>query len=281
MQRNYHIETGDAKTDTETPGDRLKTIERLMSSSTEGLPDEKQGGRNLFTRILDRFFAAARYYVPPLHWIGAATFAIIFFAYARLVAVTMRLITTGHIRWPSIPLPCVVALWHGDAPSLLVAFAKRRPAVDMAIMIASDSRGDFLALLCRMLGLEVVRGGGAENGWQALVALADKIEQGASVIITVDGGGPAHVVKVGALALASATQIPLVALATNCRPAIVEWRKWDAARNPLPFARVAVAMGKPRTIGPLDGFTAIQQESDVLQLALDELTVRSKQTLGL
>ena len=221
MQRNYHIETGDAKTGTETPGDRLKTIERLVSSSTEHLPDERHAGRNLFTRLLDQFFAAARYYVPPLHWIGAATFAIIFFAYARLVALTMRLITTGNIRWPSIPVPCVVALWHGDAPSLLVAFAKRRPTVGIAIMIASDSRGDFLALLCRMLGLDVVRGDGAENGWQALAVLAHKIEQGVSVIITVDGGGPAHIVKVGALALASATHVPLVPLGTNCHPAIV------------------------------------------------------------
>ena len=280
MQRNYHIEAGDAKTDTETPGDRLKTIERLVSSSTERLPDETQGGRNLFTRILDRFFAAARHHVPALHWIGAATFAIIFFAYARLVALTMRLITTGHIRWPSIPAPCVLALWHGDAPSLLVAFAKRRPAVGMAIMIASDSRGDFLALLCRMLGLDVVRGGGAENGWQALAVLAHKIEKGSAVIITVDGGGPAHVVKVGALALASATHVPLVALATNCRPAIVERRKWDAARNPLPFARVAVVMGKPRMIA-LSELTAIQQESHTLQSALNELSMQSKPTIGL
>lgn len=281
MQRNYHIEAGDTKTDTETAGDRLKTIEQLVLSSTEHLPHEKQGGRNLFTRILDRFFAAARHHVPALHWIGAATFAIIFFAYARLVALTMRLITTGHIRWPSIPAPCVVALWHGNAPSLLVAFAKRRPSVRMAIMIAADSRGDFLALLCRMLGLDVVRGDGAENGWQALAVLAHKIEQGASVIITVDGGGPVNIVKVGALALASATNAPLVPLGANCSPAIVERRKWDAARNPLPFARVAVAMGKRRMIGPLTELISIQQESNVLQSVLDELGVESDQTLGL
>jgi hypothetical protein len=72
--------------------------------------------------------------------------------------------------------------------------------------------------------------------------------------IPADGGGPAHVVKVGALALASATRVPLVPLSANCHPAIVERRKWDAARNPVPFAKIAVARGEARTCGPLSRF---------------------------
>jgi lysophospholipid acyltransferase (LPLAT)-like uncharacterized protein len=184
-----------------------------------------------------------------------------------------------HIRWPDIPAPCVLSLWHDDAPSFLVAFATRRPAVDLAILISLDARGDFLALLCRLLGFTVVRGG-TEHGWEVLIDLARKIEEDACVILTADGGGPAHVVKVGALALASATCVPLVPLSANCHPAIVERRKWDAARNPVPFARIAVALGEARTIEPLSNSETIEENRRYLQSALEELSIETRQIFG-
>ncbi|HSE98890.1 MAG TPA: hypothetical protein VLD57_11550, partial [Blastocatellia bacterium] len=121
-------------------------------------PAETACGRNLFTRMIDKAFALARKYAPPIHWAGAATGALLFFLYARLVALTARLMTAGLPCWPSVPVPCVMAVWHGCAPSLLVAIVASRPRAPVAIMISRDPRGDFLALLCRMLGLHVVRG---------------------------------------------------------------------------------------------------------------------------
>jgi lysophospholipid acyltransferase (LPLAT)-like uncharacterized protein len=280
MQDDYYKKADNAKVDAETAADRLRFIERLVSTSVSRLPPEKHPGRNLWTRILDSFFALVRDHVPPLHWLGAGTSAFIIFSYARLVALTIRLITTGYFRWPNMPAGCVLALWHSDAPSLLIAFAARRPSVDLAILVAPDARGDFVALICRMLGLNVVRGGSDEGGWQALIDLAQKIELGASVIITTDGGGPAHVVKVGAIALASATRVPLVPLSAYCHPAIVERRKWDAARNPVPFAKIAVAMGEPFKIEPLDTFEMIEKNRQSLQLTLEELGVKPRQILG-
>jgi lysophospholipid acyltransferase (LPLAT)-like uncharacterized protein len=279
MQDNYYTEAPEAKADTEMAVDRLKTIERLISTSSAGLPAEKHHGRNLWTRTLDWFFVTVRQYVPPLHWLGVRIAAFITFIYVRLVALTMRFITTGCFRWPNIAAPCVLAMWHGDAPSFLVAFAARRPASDLAIMISLDPRGDFLARLCRLLGFIVVRGGSSERGWEALIDLARKIEQGACVVITADGGGPARVVKVGALALASATHVPLVPLSANCHPAIVEPHKWDAARNPVPFAKVAVATGEPRTIEPLSNLEMIEQNTQCLQLALERLGIETRKFL--
>jgi lysophospholipid acyltransferase (LPLAT)-like uncharacterized protein len=280
LQNDYYIKSGDAKMDTETAADRLKLIERLVSTSVSRLLPEEHPGRNLWTRTLDWFFAFVRDHIPLLHRFGAGISAYIIFIYAGLVALTMRLVTTGYFRWPDIPPKCVLAMWHGDAPSLLVAFAARRPSIELAILVAPDPRGDFVAQFCRLLGLTVVRGGSDEGGWEALIDLAHKIELGASVLITTDGGGPAHVVKVGALALASATQVPLVPVSADCHPAIVERRKWDAARNPVPFARVAVAVGEPRKIEPLRGLEAIEQNLQSLQLALDSLSVKPRQMLG-
>ena len=134
MHDNYYIKEHQAKAGRQTAADRLNSIERLVSTSVAQLPAEKEGsGRNLWTRALDWFLTAVRHYVPPLFWFGAGVSAFIIFLYARLVALTMRLVTSGHFRWPNVPAPSVLALWHGDAPSLLVAFAKRRPAMPVAI----------------------------------------------------------------------------------------------------------------------------------------------------
>lgn len=279
MPDDYYIERSNAQATQETPAERLKIIEKFVSTSTLLLPVKKPSARNLWTRSLDWFLGAARHYVPALYRIGAATFALIIFVYGRLVAFTARLMRGGHFRWPEIPEPCVLALWHGDAPSFLVAFAVQRPQVEVAIMISPDPRGDYLALLCRLFGFKVVRGGGNEHGWEALNDLAQKIEEGACAVLTADGDGPAEVVKVGAVALASATSVPLVPLAANCHPAIVERRKWDSARNPVPFGKLAVVVGEARMIEPLSEVEAIEQNRRYLQRALEQLGVEVKQLL--
>jgi len=70
-----------------------------------------------------------------------------------------------------------------------------------------------------------------------------------------------------------------VPLSADCHPAIVERRKWDAARNPVPFTKVAIAMGEPRTIEPLIDLEMIEQNRQSLQRALEELSVEPRQIL--
>ncbi len=228
-------------------------------------------GRSSFTRLIDIAFAFIRKYAFPLHWLGVFITAAAFFGYAHLVAFTSRLKAFGEPEWPNLPTPSVLALWHGNAPSLVVIFSKCRPAAPVAIMIASDPRGDFLALLCRMLGFEVVRGSDEQGGWSALVELAQILQRNASVIITADGGGPARIAKVGAVALASATGAPLIPLATDCHPAIQESRKWDAARNPVPFCSLTVSTGPARTFDVFANVAALDEARKWLEDNLNVL----------
>jgi lysophospholipid acyltransferase (LPLAT)-like uncharacterized protein len=88
--------------------------------------------------------------------------------------------------------------------------------------------------------------------------------------VTVDGAGPARVVKRGALVLASATGAPVVAVSAACRPALALKRKWDAAINPLPFGRVAVAAAPASPAPGLENAAALEMESRALRRALDE-----------
>ena len=225
---------------------RLERIADLIKTHESDEQYYKDAGRNLWTRTLDAVIIFIRRRAWPVHLLGFTLTAVILYSYARLVALTARFATSGEVTWPNVPAPSVVALWHGDAPSLLVAFAVRRTTAPSVILIASDPRGDYLALLCRMLGFEVVRTDYRHSGRRELTELAEKLKQGACVIITADGGGPARIAKWGAIALASATGVPLVPLKADCTPALQQSHKWDDARNPLPFSSVGVWMGAPR-----------------------------------
>ena len=225
--------------------------------------------RNALTRTIDATFAFVRKYLPPIHWFFAAVTAVLMFLYAQIVAVTSRFESRDAGGWPHIPAPCVLALWHRDAPSLLVAFAKRPPKVRTVIMIAGDPRGDYLAMLCRMVGLGVVRGDSESGGREALRQLVNELSNGACVILTADGGGPARIAKVGAVALASSVGVPLIPLAVDCHPAIEERHKWDAARNPLPFGKLFVLIGPTLHLEPLTDWRSIEEARGRLEVTLN------------
>lgn len=260
---------------------RLAEIVRLITQSESLTPlSDRDRGRNLWTRTVDAVVSSARHYVPPLHWLGMAILAAVLFIHARLCALTVRLRAGGEVQWPGMPAPCVLALWHGSAPSLLVAIAARRPRTPLAIMVTGDPRGDCLALLCKLPGLRVVRVEGHGGGWAALAALSGEIERGACAIIAADGGGPARVAKVGAAALSSATGAPLLAVGADCRPALGQPHKWDAARIPLPFGRVAVALGESRQSPVLNDHESIEGARLWLQRALDGAAVKAQRALS-
>jgi lysophospholipid acyltransferase (LPLAT)-like uncharacterized protein len=268
MSHDYHIEKEEPKAEIEVAADRLNRISELLASSKK--QTDKKPGRNILTRALDSTFAVVRKYLPPLHWAGAALMASVMFLYAQVVALTARLASTGNQSWPNIPTPCVLTLWHRDAPSLLVIFVKRRPPSPTAIMISHDPRGDYLALLCRMIGFHVVRGDSEEGGWKALLHLAGELINGASVVITADGGGPARQAKVGAVVLASAVGAPLIPLAADCHPALEEAHKWDAARNPLPFCSLKILLGSPRKFAPFQNLSSVEEARAWLEKTLNQ-----------
>jgi lysophospholipid acyltransferase (LPLAT)-like uncharacterized protein len=105
--------------------------------------------------------------------------------------------------------------------------------------------------------------------------------RGVCAVMTADGGGPARVAKVGAVALASATGAPLAPVGADCRPAIYERHKWDQVRTPLPFGRVAIALGRPRDCPALADLTSIEEARRRLQDALNEVAVMAGRAIGM
>jgi lysophospholipid acyltransferase (LPLAT)-like uncharacterized protein len=238
-------------------------------------------GRGRLTRTIDAVLDLVKRYLPPLYWLVVRFGAVLLYGYARSVRATAKITTVGSYRWPDFPPGSVLVIWHGSAPSLLVAFTARRPAMPVKLMVSSDARGDCVALFCRWLGFETVRGDAQHGGWKALIDIANEVRGGGVALISPDGGGPPLFARVGAVALASAAGVPLIAVGACCRPAVFERHKWDQARNPLPYGRIAVACGEALTFATLEDAASLEGARQQLQEALERAANEARRALGL
>jgi len=238
-------------------------------SATISSPRFHKAGRNRLTRTIDAVLMFIRKYLPPLHWLGVRSLAVCLYLYIRAVAATASTIAAGAYRWPEVAPGSVLAFWHGSAPSLLVAFAADKPEVPVKLMVSRDPRGDCVAVFCRWLGFEPVRGDAEHGGWSALIEIASAVNQGAVALIAPDGGGPPCVARAGVAILASAAHAAIIPLGATCRPSVLERRKWDEQRNPVPYARVAVFCGEPIHFPRFEDAAAIEASRAELQKALE------------
>ncbi len=257
---------------------RLSVLGRR--SKTISAAEFHRVGRNRVTRMVDLIWEFMRRFLPPIHWIAVRVLALLLYWYARAVRATSEIVTVGTYRWPDFPKGSVLAIWHGSAPSLLVAFSARRPRVPVKLMVSRDARGDCVALFCRWLGFEIVRGDGQHGGWTALVEIANEVRDGAVALISPDGSGPPLVARIGAVVLASALGVPLIPVGADCRPSVFERHKWDDARNPLPYGRIAVACGEPLTFRSLEDAASLESARLQLEAALDRAANEARAALG-
>lgn len=237
-------------------------------------------GRNRLTRTVDRVLDFIRRYLPPIHWAATRFLALLLYGYVRAVRATAEIVLVGRYRWPDFPSGSVLAIWHGGAPALLVAFSARRPGIPVKLLVSCDARGDCVALFCQWLGFEIVRGDAQHAGWKALTEIANSVHHGAAALVAPDGGGPPFLARVGAAALASAAGRPLIPVGTDCRPSVFERHKWDKPRNPLPYGRIAVACGEPLMFPSFEDAAALERARQQLQQALEQAAVEARGALG-
>jgi lysophospholipid acyltransferase (LPLAT)-like uncharacterized protein len=97
----------------------------------------------------------------------------------------------------------------------------------------------------------------------ALKHLAGALARGRDVVIAVDGpGGPAGIVRPGALWLARMTGAAIIPAGCAARPA-VRMPRWDRQLVPLPLARIAQVYGPP---------IRLERQTPIAQPALDRLS---------
>lgn len=149
-------------------------------------------------------------------------------------------------RWPSF-LPCY---WHQHqlfCARYLLLQQRQRP-LKIGFLISPSVDGELGAMIMRRAGAAVVRGSSSHTGALALKDYFQALmRERISPVITPDGPrGPRFRFKPGPVLLAQMSGRPMLPFAyCASRAWLVHWDKFVL---PLPFARIAVAIGPPRTV---------------------------------
>jgi lysophospholipid acyltransferase (LPLAT)-like uncharacterized protein len=143
-------------------------------------------------------------------------------------------------------IPCY---WHQH--QLMCArylLTQRALGLKVGFLISPSVDGEIAAMLVRRVGGHVIRGSSTNTGARALRDYYRVLtEEQVSPVITPDGPrGPAFVFKPGAILLSQMSGRPIVAIAYAAKRAWLV--NWDRFVIPVPFSRIAIAIGTPRQV---------------------------------
>ena len=114
-------------------------------------------------------------------------------------------------------------------------------------MISKSNDGDIIAAATEHMGIRVVRGSYKRAGASASLAMIEKLEQGESAAITIDGPrGPRGKVKDGVINIAKLTGVPIVPM-TWYSPSkwLLKFNTWDEFRFPVLGVKTIAVYGEP------------------------------------
>ena len=147
-----------------------------------------------------------------------------------------------NINYPK-DKPVIFALWHAHQCGLYAL--EDRGHVN--VMVSKSNDGEIIAAATEKVGLKVIRGSHKRSGAAASLAMLEKLEQGESAAITIDGPrGPNRIVKDGALNIAKISQVPIVPM-TWYSPSkwLLKFKTWDEFRFPVLGVKTIAVFGEP------------------------------------
>lgn len=159
-------------------------------------------------------------------------------------------------------LPCY---WHQHHLFCSRYLLLQRPRLKIGFLISPSVDGELGAMIIRRAGAYVIRGSSSHTGALALKEYFQALmKEAISPVINPDGPrGPRFKFKPGAVLLAQMSGRPMLPLAYAASRA---WLfQWDKFVLPVPFSRIAIAIGAPqqvpRVLSP-EAMQALQSEME-------------------
>ena len=133
-------------------------------------------------------------------------------------------------------------------------------------LISPSVDGEIGAMMVRRFGCRVIRGSSSHTGARALRDYYHALVQdNVSPVVTPDGPrGPRFKFKPGAILLAQMSRRPMLPMAYAASRAWLV--KWDKFVIPVPFCRIAIAVGPPRYVPRVSDQGALER----LQLEMEQ-----------
>ena len=183
------------------------------------------------------------------------------------------LLKIKHINYPEGQF--ILSMWHRH--QCLVYGIKDKS--NFYVLISASNDGEIVAKAIEILKLKSVRGSSKRRGVAASLELLDKLKDGASAAIMVDGPrGPNGKVKDGIINIAKLSGIPIVPLVWASKSKNFHtFNSWDKFQLPIGPCQTVALYGKPIYIPPeLDKEQTkiwcdkLENEMNRLQADLDE-----------
>jgi len=180
-------------------------------------------------------------------------------------------------RFPSL-VPCY---WHQHqlyCGKYLVE--QRARGLTVGWLVSPSVDGEIGAMLVRRFGGRVIRGSSTHTGAKALRDYYHAlVKENVSPIITPDGPrGPRFKFKPGAILLAQMSGRPILPMAYAASRA---WMiKWDKFVIPVPFSRIALAIGPPRYVPRVTDAATLERLQGEMEQELRRLYTAARAALG-
>ncbi|MBL9135875.1 MAG: lysophospholipid acyltransferase family protein [Verrucomicrobiales bacterium] len=148
--------------------------------------------------------------------------------------------------------PVIFAIWHNRLAFSLLSYriliGSQTKARQLAALVSASRDGALLAAVLEAFKVQPVRGSSSRRGSQALRELITWAERGLDLAITPDGPrGPRYVAHPGVIALARATDLPIIPASFNFSR---KWElsSWDRFQIPVPFGAYQLELGPALTV---------------------------------
>ena len=145
----------------------------------------------------------------------------------------------------------------------------------MYSMISRSTDGDLIAASGGRVGMNSVRGSSKRGGATAALELINKVKEGYSAALAVDGPrGPVGVVKMGIVQIAKSTGVPIIPMAWQTKSkSLLRLPTWDRLILPLLFVKAVALYGSPVSV-PKDADDAKMEECRLqVENAIKELNI--------
>ena len=137
----------------------------------------------------------------------------------------------------------ILSIWHSHQCMIYSVVDKE----NFYVLISASNDGEMIAKAIECLKLKSVRGSSKRHGVSGALSLIEKIKDGASAAIMVDGPkGPVYEVKEGIVNIAKITGVPIVpAIWGSKNKTFLKFNTWDNFRIPFGLCKTIALFGEP------------------------------------